>query len=126
MTNAQKLAVLNTFREVAGLPALTVWRVARNQTELNAYQAEEALQIAREERMAELTEAPVMAALGRRKGGGPKTRFSSIAKPCAVVWAFYGEHRDMPRKEAIAKLVEMGVDKGTANIQYGKAARAQW
>ena len=70
--------------------------------------------------------APVAAAVARRKGGGPKTKFSTIAKPCAVVWAFYGEHRNMPRKDAIAALVAMGVDKGTANIQYGKAARAQW
>lgn len=59
-----------------------------------------------------------------RKRGGLKSKFSSIQKPCAVVREFVAQNRDMPRAEALAALVAMGVDRTTASIQFHKAHRA--
>jgi hypothetical protein len=56
-----------------------------------------------------------------RKRGGPKIKFSSIEKPCAVVRNFVKKHPKMDRAAALAKLVAMGVDRTTASIQFHKA-----
>lgn len=64
-------------------------------------------------------ELPVVA----RKRGGPRTKFSTVAKPCTVVREFVAANPTMQRKDVLAQLVAMGVDRTTASIQYHKARK---
>jgi hypothetical protein len=46
---------------------------------------------------------------------------STVSNPVDIVWAFVAQNPDMPRKQAIIALVEMGINLATVKTQYQKA-----
>lgn len=46
---------------------------------------------------------------------------SIINNPVDIIWAFVAQNPDMPRKQAIIMLVEMGINLATVKTQYQKA-----
>lgn len=46
---------------------------------------------------------------------------STVENPVDIVWAFVAENPDMPRKQAITALVNLGINLATVKTQYQKA-----
>lgn len=144
MTNeiATKLATLNAFRELEGKAAFADWRNARHQPMLDAYKAAAAEAALLEEdlsdepdalivlpngetvreseieevEVAQVTEKlPAYKVLARQSGAT-----SAIEKPVEFVHSFLTANPDMKRKEAVAALVNAGVNYSTARTQYQK------
>jgi hypothetical protein len=126
-TPAELLTVLNSYRFIDGKPALTDWRNARHMPMLEKYEADyqakyEAEQAALVAKTAEINatveekaKLPAYKVLARMSGST-----STVAKPVEIVHSFCDQNAHLSRKEAVAALVEMGINYSTARTQYQK------
>lgn len=49
---------------------------------------------------------------------------STVVQPVAFVRNWLDEHPDLPRKDAVAQLIELGVNRATVRTQYHKWAKS--
>lgn len=129
-TAIELLAELNAYRAIDGLPPFADWRKARHMPMLEAYinarlaevkdepvvieEAKGAL-AAKVEEVTPAAKQPAYKVLARMSGAK-----SAIEKPVEFVHAFLSANPDLSRKEAVAALVNEGVNYSTARTQYQK------
>lgn len=123
MTTAKELLnELNTFRVAEGKEPFKDWRKARHMSMLEEYRA--AIEDAKEEVVVldSLTEVEVeMAKIASYKElARASASTSTVVKPVEHVRNFLDANPTLGRKQAVAALVEMGVNFSTARTQYQK------
>jgi hypothetical protein len=126
------LELLNSFREGDGLAPFADWRKARHQPMLDAYMAAALAALPPEPAMPNPDpNAHTKAVLAKIKDDKAKPLSykhlarkapakSAVVSPVEFVHAFLTGTPGMPRKEAIAALVDAGVNFSTARTQYQK------
>lgn len=117
-TSNELLNELNTFRMTEGKEAFKDWRKARHMPMLEAYRAAAVI----EETKDPEPEAPVeeVKTASYKELARASAPTSSVLKPVEIVRNFLNANPDMGRKQAVAALVEMGVNFSTARTQYQK------
>lgn len=134
MNAQQNLIVLNSHREAEGLAPFAAWRKARHEPMLSAYlEKAKAVELANEKAMTEQAKAikAVKAAKETPATDEPKPLSykhlarkapakSGVGTPVQFVHQFLAANPTLTRKQAMAALVDAGVNFSTARTQYQK------
>lgn len=140
MTNSEKLALLNGYRNAEGKTSFADFRPARHQAMLDAYVAAsqpaevepakaEKSEVSQEEikdviNSNDFANKEVAEAFKGKKQPSYKHlmaksgKTSLVDKPVGFAHQFLTQHPELSRKEAVAALVEYGVNYATARTQY--------
>jgi len=129
--NAASLARLNAYRQASGLDPVKDFRPARHQQFLDDIvapweamiadqEAEQAAALAKEKGDDPEPEQPKIKALSYKHLARKAPAKSAVGTPVEFVHQFLTANPQLKRKEAIAALVDAGVNFSTARTQYQK------